>query len=52
MMGETPWSGRTWSNGAMAKRYQHPMDEMRIDIANRVGGLLWGGNRDGSRKYN
>jgi hypothetical protein len=26
----------------MAKRYQHPMDELRIDIANRVGGLLWG----------
>jgi hypothetical protein len=27
---------------AMAKRYQHPLDEMRIDIANRAGGVLWG----------
>jgi integrase len=31
-----------WSNGSMAKRYQHPMDELRFDIASRVGDLLWG----------
>lgn len=33
-----------WSNSGMAKRYQHPSNELRKDIANRVGGFLWGDN--------
>ena len=31
-----------WSNSAMAVRYQHMTDQVRSDIANQVGGLLWG----------
>jgi integrase len=31
-----------WSNSGMAKRYQHPTNELRKDIADRVGGFLWG----------
>ncbi|GGQ43999.1 tyrosine-type recombinase/integrase [Couchioplanes azureus] len=30
-----------WSNSAMAKRYQHLTDQVRHDVAKRVGGLLW-----------
>lgn len=30
-----------WSSPAMAKRYQHVLDAIRKDVANRVGGLLW-----------
>jgi integrase len=30
-----------WSNSAMAKRYQHLTDQVRHDVAERVGGLLW-----------
>ena len=37
-----------WSNGAMAKRYQHVTAVLRQDIASRLGGLLWGGNWDGN----
>jgi hypothetical protein len=33
-----------WSNGAMAKRYQHVTAVLRQDIASRLGGFLWGGN--------
>jgi hypothetical protein len=33
-----------WSNGAMAKRYQHVTDTMLRDIAKRIGGHLWEGN--------
>jgi integrase len=30
-----------WSNSAMAKRYQHITEQVRRDVAARVGGLLW-----------
>jgi integrase len=30
-----------WATGDMAKRYQHLTDEVRADIAERVGELLW-----------
>lgn len=30
-----------WSNSAMAKRYQHITEQVRRDVAERVGGLLW-----------
>jgi integrase len=30
-----------WPNSAMAARYQHLTAEVRRDIAQRVGGLLW-----------
>nr|WP_243420782.1 site-specific integrase [Micromonospora globispora] len=30
-----------WSNSAMAARYQHLTNQVRRDIAQRVGGLLW-----------
>jgi integrase-like protein len=32
-----------WSSPAMAKRYQHVLDAIRKDVANKVGGLLWEG---------
>jgi integrase len=30
-----------WSSTSMAKRYQHLTDQIRADIATRVGGLIW-----------
>lgn len=33
-----------WSNSSMAKRYQHITEGLRQDIANRLGGFLWGDN--------
>jgi hypothetical protein len=30
-----------WSSSAMVKRYQHISAPVRVDIAKRVGGLLW-----------
>jgi integrase len=30
-----------WSSTAMAARYQHVVDEVRQDVADQVGGLLW-----------
>jgi integrase len=30
-----------WSSSAMVKRYQHITAPVRMDIAERVGGLLW-----------
>jgi hypothetical protein len=30
-----------WSNSSMAARYQHLTAQVRRDIAQRVGGLLW-----------
>ncbi|MFG2110488.1 tyrosine-type recombinase/integrase [Micromonospora chersina] len=33
--------GMGWSNSAMAARYQHLTAQVRPDIAQRVGGLLW-----------
>jgi integrase len=30
-----------WSNSAMAMRYQHITAQVRVDIAERVDGLLW-----------
>jgi integrase len=30
-----------WSSAAMAKRYQHLVDSIRMDVAKQVGGLLW-----------
>ena len=32
-----------WSSSAMVKRYQHITAPVRMDIAKRVGGLLWAG---------
>ncbi|MCP3425997.1 site-specific integrase [Rothia sp. AR01] len=31
-----------WSQTAMLTRYQHVLDEMRVDAATRVAGALWG----------
>jgi integrase len=31
-----------WSSPTMATRYQHVLDTIRKDVANQVGGLLWG----------
>ncbi|MFG3557458.1 hypothetical protein ACGGAQ_24040 [Micromonospora sp. NPDC047557] len=31
-----------WSNSAVAVRYQHMADQVRRDIAQQLGGLLWG----------
>ncbi|MEV6287116.1 tyrosine-type recombinase/integrase [Kribbella sp. NPDC051770] len=30
-----------WSSSAMVKRYQHITAPVRMDIAERVGGLIW-----------
>lgn len=30
-----------WSSAAMAKRYQHVIDSIRLDVAQQIGGLLW-----------
>ena len=30
-----------WSSSSMVKRYQHVTAPVRMDIAERVGGLLW-----------
>jgi integrase len=30
-----------WSSTSMTKRYQHLTDQIRTDIAKRVGGLIW-----------
>jgi integrase len=30
-----------WSNSSMAARYQHLTEQIRTDIAKRVGGLIW-----------
>lgn len=35
-----------WSTTAMAKRYQHVIDPIRTDVAERVDGLIWGGGED------
>jgi len=32
-----------WSTTAMAARYQHVTGAVRGDVAERVGGLIWGG---------
>lgn len=37
-----------WSNGAMAKRYQHVTAPLRTDIANRLDGFLWGPTETGT----
>jgi len=34
-----------WSNSAMTVRYQHLTDQVRRDIAQQLGGLLWGDSR-------
>jgi len=34
-----------WSSSAMARRYQHVTGQVRRDIAQRVGGLLWDEDR-------
>jgi hypothetical protein len=31
-----------WSSSAMAARYQHITGAIRGDVAERVGGLIWG----------
>jgi integrase len=35
-----------WANGDMARRYQHLTDDVRADIAGRVGDLLWPENSE------
>lgn len=30
-----------WSSASMANRYQHVVDEVRADVADRLGGLIW-----------
>jgi len=30
-----------WSNSSMTTRYQHLTPELRRDVAEQVGGLLW-----------
>ena len=35
-----------WSSTSMAARYQHVTDPIRREVANRVGGLLFGEGRD------
>ncbi|MFC3997970.1 tyrosine-type recombinase/integrase [Nocardiopsis sediminis] len=30
-----------WSSSSMAKRYQHVVDEVRMDVADRIGELIW-----------
>ncbi len=30
-----------WSTSAMVQRYQHLTPELRRDVADRVGGVLW-----------
>lgn len=37
-----------WSTTAMAARYQHVTGVVRGDVAQRVGGLLWGANETGT----
>jgi integrase len=39
-----------WSNSAMARRYMHMTDALRQDIAERVGGFLWGDNSRGDAR--
>jgi integrase len=34
-----------WSTSAMTVRYQHLTDQVRHDVAERVGGLLWRSSR-------
>jgi hypothetical protein len=34
-----------WSSTAMAARYQHVTDPIWRDVADRIGGLLWGSGR-------
>ncbi len=31
-----------WSDSGMTRRYQHLTAQVRGDVAERVGGLLWG----------
>jgi integrase len=31
-----------WSSASMAARYQHQVDAIRRDVADKLGGLLWG----------
>ncbi|MFH9416260.1 tyrosine-type recombinase/integrase [Streptomyces rochei] len=35
-----------WSTTAMAARYQHMVDTVRVDVARQVDGLIWEPNRD------
>ncbi|MFC4564440.1 tyrosine-type recombinase/integrase [Nocardiopsis mangrovi] len=30
-----------WSSTSMTKRYMHVVDEVRMDVADRVGELIW-----------
>ncbi|MFE0785133.1 tyrosine-type recombinase/integrase [Streptomyces mutabilis] len=36
-----------WSTTAMAARYQHMVDTVRVDVARQVDGLIWKADRDG-----
>lgn len=35
-----------WSTTAMAARYQHMVDTVRVDVARQVDGLIWKPARD------
>ncbi|MGW2708276.1 tyrosine-type recombinase/integrase [Streptomyces sp. NPDC001356] len=37
-----------WSTTAMAARYQHMVDAVRVDVARQVDGLIWKAYADGS----
>ena len=39
-----------WSSTSMAARYQHVTDPIRREVANRVGGLLFGDPADSPRQ--
>lgn len=37
-----------WSNGTMARRYQHVVEALKRDIADQINGYLWAPKADGS----
>jgi hypothetical protein len=39
-----------WSSAAMANRYQHQIDSVRLDVANQISGLLWEAPKDASEQ--
>jgi integrase len=39
-----------WSSAAMANRYQHQIDSVRLDVANQISGLLWEAPKDASKQ--
>jgi len=35
-----------WSHGAIAGRYQHITASIRLDVAQRIDGLIWAADRE------